>query len=387
MDRAQTHYYPASVNKTVCYSLFMQNVTTTKLQGPRAQAYSRNIANCVLAIMCTLVLMEILTRLFLTSPSNQMYDPVFGWQYQPNTEILHSKEGFARNHVNSIGLNDSELRLDAKLKVLVLGDSFVEAVQIPQALNFTSLLEKSIPDSEFINAGRSDANAAHFNPLIEKFAYLQPDAIVAFVSPSDISSLFSADINILQYGEDIVAVRINPPQKDVIKKYLEPLLTRSALATYMTRRARPLMADLAAIFQASPDPKAKAKPETPEAKEARKRVYEAAQVEVMTFILRSMAAKAPVTIVFLPQMEFAANGASTVAKLSIRYFNTLNRACTAAKVQCIDPSDYLRKAYLSNGNPPFGFSNTKPGEGHLNELGHRAIADSLLELAFSSYKK
>ena len=351
------------------------------------QASSRNIASCVLAIICTLILAEVITRLFLTSPSNQMYDPVFGWQYQPYTEILHSKEGFARNRVNSIGLNDSEPNLNAKLKVLVLGDSFVEAVQVPQEFNFTSLLEKAIPGSEFINAGRSDANAGHFIPLLEKFEHLQPDAIVAVISPSDISALFGDDIDILQYGEDIVALRVNPPQKDVMKKYLEPLLIRSAFATYMARRTKPLLLDIAAVFNPSPGPMAKAEPGEPQSKQAKKRSYEIAQVKVMTFILRSMAKKGPVTVVFLPEMEFAPNGASTVAKISSRYARVLERACKAAEVQCINPSDYLGKAYLSHGNPPFGFSNTKPGKGHLNKLGHQAIAESLLDLAFSSYRK
>lgn len=351
------------------------------------QAYSRNIANCVLAIICTLVIAEIFTRLFLTSPSNQMYDPEFGWQYRPHTEILHSKEGFARNHVNSIGLNDGEPNMDAKLKVLVLGDSFVEAVQVPQELNFTSLLENAIPDSEFINAGRSDANAAHFIPLMEKFAYLQPDTIVAFVSPSDISALFSDDIRILQYGEDIVALRVNPPQKDVMKKYLDPLLTRSAFATYMARRAKPLLIELAATFKPSPDATEKAEPDEPQTKQEKQREYEMAQVKVMTFILRSMATKKPVTIVFLPDMEFAPNGASSMTRISSRYARTLEKACKAAKAHCVDPSDHLREAYLKHGNPPFGFSNTKPGKGHLNELGHQAIAESLLDLTFSNYKK
>lgn len=349
------------------------------------QASSRNIASCVLAIICTLILAEVITRLFLTSPSNQMYDPVFGWQYQPYTEILHSKEGFARNRVNSIGLNDSEPNLNAKLKVLVLGDSFVEAVQVPQEFNFTSLLEKAIPGSEFINAGRSDANAGHFIPLLEKFEHLQPDAIVAMISSSDIAAIFGGDINILQYGEDIVALRVNPPQKDVIKKYFDPLLTRSAFATYMMRRAKPLMTDLAAAFKSSAAPAAKA--DTEVARQLRRQKDEAAKVKVMTFILQSMAAKKPVTIVFLPQMEFAPNGASTVAKVSTRYAGILEKACKAAEVRCINPAAYLRRTYQTYGNPPFGFSNTKPGEGHLNKLGHQAVADSLLDLAFSNDRK
>lgn len=349
------------------------------------QAYSHNITSCVLAIICTLIVAEIVTRLLLTSPSNQIYDPEFGWQYRPHTEILHSKEGFARNRVNSIGLNDSELNLDAKLKVLVLGDSFVEAIQVPQQLNFTSLLENAIPDSEFINAGRSDANAAHFLPLMRKFAYLKPDRIVGMVSSSDISALFHGDVDIYENEQGIATVLIHPPQKDAIKKYLDPLLTRSAFATYMARRVSPLMRDLVKILRPSRNAVANAEPEA--LQEVNRRKGEAAKIEVMTFILRSMAARTPVTIIFLPQMEFAPNGASTVAEISNHYASILKSACTAAKVQCIDSTDYLRKSYRTYGNPPFGFRNTKPGKGHLNKLGHQSIAESLLDLAFSNYKK
>ena len=34
--------------------------------------------------------------------------------------------------------------------------------------------------------------------------------------------------------------------------------------------------------------------------------------------------------------------------------------------------------YEHNKEVPYGFSNTKPGNGHLNKLGHRLIAEALI---------
>jgi hypothetical protein len=120
--------------------------------------------------------------------------PYLGWFHAPNAAgIVYSEYGEYRApvRINARGLRDREIGYDNPanaFRILVLGDSFVEALQVPLEATFTSQMETLLTSTErpveVINAGvggwGTDQEATFF--AIEGFRY-QPDVVLLCFFP------------------------------------------------------------------------------------------------------------------------------------------------------------------------------------------------------------
>ena len=52
--------------------------------------------------------------------------------------------------------------------------------------------------------------------------------------------------------------------------------------------------------------------------------------------------------------------------------------CEKHGIDVIDTGFRFQKLYETEGQLPYGFANTAPGEGHLNALGHRILAEEII---------
>ena len=59
------------------------------------------------------------------------------------------------------------------------------------------------------------------------------------------------------------------------------------------------------------------------------------------------------------------------------YKNALKECCKNNNITVIDVSSDMVNEYKENSRYSYGFSNSAPGEGHLNETGHRIIAEAV----------
>ena len=69
--------------------------------------------------------------------------------------------------------------------------------------------------------------------------------------------------------------------------------------------------------------------------------------------------------------------AVTTNRESIQIFATY---CERSGIEFVDMSERFSKEYNQNHILPHGFANTSVGQGHLNEHGHRMIADELFKI-------
>src|SRR6266545_4382433 len=114
-------------------------------------------------------LMEGTLRVFhLTAPLQYEPNPWFGWGHTPNGIAWRKQEGReVQVQTNTQGLRDDSSHTYQKpegtYRIIVLGDSFAEATQVPLERSFPKLLEaalvnKEVPSEsrvEVINAGTS----------------------------------------------------------------------------------------------------------------------------------------------------------------------------------------------------------------------------------------
>ena len=148
-----------------------------------------------------LFLVEIWLRLVGYSyPEFYVTDVQRGYALRPNMEGWYRKEGEAYVRINSKGLRDRE-HLKQKpantFRIAVLGDSFVEALQVPFEESFCSILEKRLKacaesagrDIEVINFGVSGyGTAQELITLRNQVWEYSPDLVLlAVTTNNDIS--------------------------------------------------------------------------------------------------------------------------------------------------------------------------------------------------------
>lgn len=106
------------------------------------------LLSLALAAALGLLICEIGLRLIGVSfPLLKMPDPYLGFRLMPGATGLYTAEGRAWIRINSHGWRDRERQKEkpvGTLRIAVLGDSFVDAMQVPLEQTFCSLLEKRL---------------------------------------------------------------------------------------------------------------------------------------------------------------------------------------------------------------------------------------------------
>lgn len=80
-----------------------------------------------------------------------------------------------------------------------------------------------------------------------------------------------------------------------------------------------------------------------------------------------------IIVVYHPKIEFQADGSMKMLdSISVPWFAEI---CSQYDIKLVGSGGVWLDAYLKNYTVPYGFANTAPGQGHLNEDGHRLLAD------------
>lgn len=111
-------------------------------------ALGLDLALVVGGIASALLVAELALRLFIPAKPN-FYRPDYylGWTNRPGASGIYSYEGHSEVRINADGQRDvthPKAKPPGTFRIAVLGDSFTEAVQVPQAENFCSVMEGAL---------------------------------------------------------------------------------------------------------------------------------------------------------------------------------------------------------------------------------------------------
>ena len=156
----------------------------------------RNMLLLILSIMISMLAGEILLRLFagdIIPFSVPHYD--LGHVYRKNYETTRfNKESKKAVEIftNKYGFVDKEWRIDPdSFKIMIIGDSFVEAFQVNSDERFTNILESKYSEdrkkAEVFNIGKGGCGPENYVEYLKKFyPLLKPDvAIVCIYNGND----------------------------------------------------------------------------------------------------------------------------------------------------------------------------------------------------------
>ncbi len=115
------------------------------------------LALIIASFVLALVLIEVAARGFVAfvKPNVMLLDPVLGWAHRPNAKRTYYIEGHpAVVETNELGLrSDLGSTSPGVTRILVLGDSFVDGMEVSNHDLFSEVLDELRPDLEVVNAG------------------------------------------------------------------------------------------------------------------------------------------------------------------------------------------------------------------------------------------
>ncbi len=320
------------------------------------------------AVFCA-VAAEFVLREITYLPGQWRPDPVLGLTRPAHSVVFVGLEGGVKLRFDRHGLNNDDALWDGPGPAVgLIGDSFVEAVEVPRAANMTSRLGAALAPTRVLNLGRAAATPQLLPTLLEGVDQGSAlDLVVLVISTTDAGELRAAAMPMT--AED----RARCPdtrQGGGGTGTLAAAQEASALAARMANRLRETRVRVAgtitfasarqAAASGGPDPVAE----------------DAAAAQLLAGCLARLSARHRVVGALLPQVTHGdmTRGARLAAW---RRDAAMHQAGFAlADIPLVLPPEALLQRF-AKGPAVAGFDNAVVGEGHLNEEGHRVVAEWL----------
>ncbi|MDQ6966745.1 MAG: hypothetical protein Q9M23_07475, partial [Mariprofundaceae bacterium] len=137
---------------------------------------------------------ELLVRYAVRSPANEQYAAnreAYAWV--PYASVLRTDEGYARFKMDSMGFNNDPLPTPFPAKrLLILGDSFVQSVQVMRQDNFITHLNRKLREQNAFayNAGLAGSDPSNAPTVFEELAeFVNAQHVLLCLSENDIQDL------------------------------------------------------------------------------------------------------------------------------------------------------------------------------------------------------
>ncbi|MFO0697486.1 MAG: SGNH/GDSL hydrolase family protein [Polyangiales bacterium] len=332
----------------------------------------RRTVRVVAALAVAACVGESVARLYLYEPRS--LDPEFGYVIADGATTTCFKEGAGIGHWGPRGVRRTGLPAERGAPLLVLGDSFTEAVHVNDEECYTGRLARILaagaPSMRVLNAGVAGRSAADYVHLAPAYtSVFRPEWTVVQMTSADLGhEAFDPGSTHFELvaGGRLRTVALPPAGRGGgLRRALRALRARSALlanASIQIRSFETLMTEFRPFHQSA-------------APAVRVAANDASfPVELELGMLRE-AFGSRLTLLFLGRYGTREEDAT---ELRVR------RYCAETGSSCV----FLRDAFARfdrAAGPPYGFPNTGFGTGHLNATGHREaarlVADELTRLA------
>ena len=204
-------------------------------------------------MIVSFLILEVLTRLFL-SPSDVpdiYFNPLLGNSFVPNQSGVYIKgknqEIKAKFRINNLGFNSphdySKTKPDDTYRVAIVGDSFIESLQVDYYKSYPYILENALhikklkgKKVEVYTFGHSGANLFHYTKAVEFVEdNFKPDLIIVNIVENDFKESIYGNNRKDNWSLDFHngnTIEHSPDQ--ITNLWVKRLLSKSALVRYLT---------------------------------------------------------------------------------------------------------------------------------------------------------
>lgn len=306
-------------------------------------------------------------------PSTQQYDSKLGYTNIPHSTFIESQEGFSKTTFNSLGFNDFEPIHKKDRKIFVVGDSYTEAVQVDKSLGYTSILENIISDeaTDVIKLARDSFMPFHY-PIITDRYYdrFKPNLTIVQFASHTVSDLYEDNVN-LNFDNDgeIIDYSIQASSSDQSKESIRIIINNSALAYYLLKKYKYLIVQSLDRVKSIVSSSTKKEPSVKRV--SKKDIPASEHIKRISYVLNNI--KGQVVCIYLPSPSITYEDSAHNSRIR----DIIKEASYQTNTAFIDFSDVFKHYYTDNNKTLNGFSNSKPGTGHLNYRGHELVAQHL----------
>ncbi len=328
----------------------------------------------LISLILSLLVAWLLGAIFLTSPTVCQWNeklglplPVSGTSKQVRDENWnHFKYG-------DFGLEASDAikAFSAEAKVLIFGDSYIEADMVkPDERVQTNLSAKGIP---CVGIGISGNSCVEYNHLMGIYNKLIPNVTTNIILIADISDILPpkgvTDFNTLKPAYPFRKIE---GKLGELSYRLRLMAFRNIIKKGRTTWHNGL--DILGNHWCASEILNEASDDTSH--------YE----EYWQTMLKALTAQAPdgrLIIVYAPIvpsiLDNAISTANPDSELIKRFVKVCEEYDNNGRVNIVDVSPRLCKYTSETNQFPRGFFNTQPGKGHLNGVGHKILAEAIAE--------
>ena len=323
------------------------------------------ILRIVAAAVAALLVWEVILENCVLREPGGVNSPILGRILKPGI-YLQGTEGYCKTRMSSLGMRGPEIlpKRAAEYRILMLGDSLTEALQVSDDKTFVHLLQTELArntgrEIRTINAGRNGASPAYYIHLSNFYhSFMDPDYVIIEILEDFTTRVFdkTKEFYVKKEGaEYVTATNFRDyyiwqmfPSFKLIKPFV-------ALSTFkIALNAIPMMLD-----------KRKNNMATTEQGGMPAIFYG----DIIDWTLKTLKNDYPRMAILYITVNKPESNIESLLKLSAGKYD----------LDIINMRPIFANYYLTHCQPVNGFDNTIPGEGHLNEIGHAIVANCLAD--------
>lgn len=285
-----------------------------------------------------------------------------GWN--PNKVVVHGTEGFGIMKSDENGY----INKSASLKddyVLCMGSSHTQGKEMAMDEKYSSLINTRFSENDNESAVYNIACDGNFLPtLIKHF----PAAVEAFPEASVVTiEISNTDITVGELEDAMLQAEYDESQS--VKNQLQYMGLKDKLKIFI-KEYFPLISLV------------KSKMETSSANDAVdgsvEKTDDGDAAKALENALKLIRSQYDGEIIFIYHSQTLIEKDGSISFAEDKLFDTFEKACKKNNICLVDMRPVFVEHYEKTREIPYGFADTKPGNGHLNKLGHRLIAESLI---------
>lgn len=317
-----------------------------------------------LAFVFALFMWEMLLSQFMLQKPVSRTHPILGRIYGEGLYV-QGKEGYGRTVLNELGIRapslEEEPLQENRQRILVLGDSYTQAMQVSDEAAFPQRLNELLGEyTQVINAGREGASPADYIALAEyNQQTFNPDVVVVQLNEADFTrDLLSKNQTFfyektaqgftLQENKELVSTNELASRFANLQGFLNFSVVRVALERLEAMRSTA--------------------PNTSVDKDK----WGDGSLEQFVVQELQRTYKTPI-LLYIPEMDYFSENYAKANPTEVYLYETARDA--GVTFISLRP-DFVTR-YSQKDETAHGFANTQPGMGHMNVLGHGIAAERL----------
>jgi hypothetical protein len=302
--------------------------------------------------------------------------------HAPNTIYKHRSEGIATTYKGLFGVNAiSDVTKIDKNKIVIWGDSYVEAHQVDDHFKIAQVVSKNISQKELeeqlmcFGVGMSGDSVADYYFDIPKYEKIIPGIKAHFIIITDIKDTIPD-----QTTDTIRGVfKSSPLRLYQVKWSPEFQQVKMALNNFrMYFIWEPVRSFISSVKEIK---------FLPSGRVQSRKISSSSQVEYSDKFLKdswsflfeklSEQTKLPIIFVYCPVVPRISNGKILFEDDSNKQFLIFSELAAVYNMPVINMANDFTIFYRDFRLFPRGFLNSKPSNGHFNEHGHRIVAERI----------